>query len=87
MNWLLSQVALAVDGRLVGADVALTGVSTDTRAIAAGQLFLALRGQRLGCPDFPPPAVASRPAPLRGARRTRKRLPRPGPRPGGASLG
>jgi len=52
MNWLLSQVALAVDGRLVGVDVALTGVSTDTRAIAAGQLFIALRGERFDAHDF-----------------------------------
>lgn len=52
MNWLLSQVALAVDGRLTGPDVALSGVTTDTRAIAAGQLFIALRGERFDAHDF-----------------------------------
>ena len=52
MNWLLSQVALAVDGRLIGPDVALAGVTTDTRAIAAGQLFVALRGERFDAHDF-----------------------------------
>ncbi len=52
MNWLLSQVALAVDGRLTGPDVALAGVTTDTRAIAAGQLFIALRGERFDAHDF-----------------------------------
>jgi len=59
MNWLLSQVAVAVNGRLVGADVALNGVSTDTRGVAAGQLFIALRGERFDAHDFLAPAVAS----------------------------
>ena len=59
MNWLLSRVAQAVDGRLVGADLPLSGVSTDTRAIAAGQLFIALRGERFDAHDFLAPAVAS----------------------------
>jgi UDP-N-acetylmuramoyl-tripeptide--D-alanyl-D-alanine ligase len=59
MNWLLSQVAAAVNGRLIGADVALNGVSTDTRGVAAGQLFIALRGERFDAHDFLAPAVAS----------------------------
>ena len=42
MNWSLSQIAAAVNGRLVGADVTVEGVSTDTRAIAKGALFIAL---------------------------------------------
>jgi UDP-N-acetylmuramoyl-tripeptide--D-alanyl-D-alanine ligase len=52
MNWLLSQVAAAVEGRLVGADVRVTGVSTDTRAVAQGQLFVALHGERFDAHDF-----------------------------------
>lgn len=52
MNWLLSQVAEAVQGRLVGADVALEGVSTDTRSIAQGCLFIALVGERFDAHDF-----------------------------------
>ena len=52
MNWLLSQVAEAVQGRLVGADVALDGVSTDTRSIAQGCLFIALVGERFDAHDF-----------------------------------
>jgi len=59
MNWLLSQVAAAVGGRLVGSDPALTGVSTDTRAIGAGQLFVALRGERFDAHDFLQTAVDS----------------------------
>jgi UDP-N-acetylmuramoyl-tripeptide--D-alanyl-D-alanine ligase len=59
MNWLLSQVASAVDGRLIGADVALNGVSTDTRSIEAGQLFIALCGDRFDAHDFLAPAAES----------------------------
>ncbi len=59
MNWLLSEVARAVGGRMVGPDQPLTGVSTDTRAIAAGQLFIALRGERFDAHDFLGQAIAS----------------------------
>lgn len=59
MNWLLSQVAVAVDGRLVGPELAVSGVSTDTRGIGPGQLFIALRGERFDAHDFLAPAVAS----------------------------
>ena len=59
MNWLLSQVASAVNGRLIGADVALNGVSTDTRSIEAGQLFIALSGDRFDAHDFLAPAAES----------------------------
>lgn len=59
MNWLLSQVAQAVGGRLIGRDLAVSGVSTDTRAIAPGQLFVALRGERFDAHDFLAQAAAS----------------------------
>ncbi len=59
MNWLLSKVAEAVSGRMLGEDLALNGVSTDTRAIASGQLFVALKGERFDAHDFLAQAVAS----------------------------
>ena len=59
MNWLLSQVAQAVEGRLTGPDVAVDGVSTDTRAIAPGQLFIALTGANFDAHDFLAPALAA----------------------------
>jgi UDP-N-acetylmuramoyl-tripeptide--D-alanyl-D-alanine ligase len=59
MNWLLSQVAEAVAGRLAGPDVALSGVFTDTRAQGAGQLFVALRGERFDAHDFLDQALAA----------------------------
>lgn len=58
MNWLLSQVAQAVQGRLIGADLNLEGVSTDTRAIAKGALFVTLAGERFDAHDFLAQAVA-----------------------------
>lgn len=59
MNWQLSRIATAVAGRLLGDDLAVRGVSTDTRAIADGQLFVALRGERFDAHAFLPQALAS----------------------------
>lgn len=41
----LSQVCEWTGGELLGADLAVSGVSTDTRALASGELFVALRGE------------------------------------------
>jgi len=59
MNWLLSAIRLATGGRLVGDDRAISGVSTDTRAIGQGQLFVALRGERFDAHDFIGQALAA----------------------------
>ena len=59
MKWLLSQVAQATHGRLIGADVEVTGVSTDTRTVTDGQLFIALSGERFDAHDFLDQAVAA----------------------------
>jgi UDP-N-acetylmuramoyl-tripeptide--D-alanyl-D-alanine ligase len=48
----LQQFAQASGGRLVGADRAYTGVSTDSRTIAAGELFVALHGPNFNGNDF-----------------------------------
>jgi UDP-N-acetylmuramoyl-tripeptide--D-alanyl-D-alanine ligase len=42
----LHEAALSVDGRTSGGDPAFTGVSTDTRTLRSGDLFVALRGER-----------------------------------------
>ncbi|MBU0838100.1 MAG: UDP-N-acetylmuramoyl-tripeptide--D-alanyl-D-alanine ligase, partial [Gammaproteobacteria bacterium] len=42
----LSELQLPLSGRLVGADASFTAVSTDSRAIEPGQLFIALTGPR-----------------------------------------
>jgi UDP-N-acetylmuramoyl-tripeptide--D-alanyl-D-alanine ligase len=59
MNWQLSEILHATGGQLLGADRAISGVSTDTRAIGVGQLFVALRGERFDAHDFLDQAVAA----------------------------
>ena len=48
----LQQAALATDGTAVGGNVAFVSVSTDSRAIQPGQLFVALRGERFDGHEF-----------------------------------
>ena len=43
----LSEAAMATHGTVSGQDVPFTGVSTDSRTIVPGQLFVALRGESL----------------------------------------
>jgi UDP-N-acetylmuramoyl-tripeptide--D-alanyl-D-alanine ligase len=56
---LLSQAATLLGGQSVGADVLFTGVSTDTRTLRAGDLFVALRGDRHDAHGFLPQARAA----------------------------
>jgi UDP-N-acetylmuramoyl-tripeptide--D-alanyl-D-alanine ligase len=48
----LSSVADAVDGRLSGPDVKVSGVAVDSREVRHGDLFVALRGERVDGHDF-----------------------------------
>jgi UDP-N-acetylmuramoyl-tripeptide--D-alanyl-D-alanine ligase len=53
MRGTLAQLVAAIPGaRLVGADVAFGGVSTDSRKVDAGALFVALRGESFDAHDF-----------------------------------
>jgi UDP-N-acetylmuramoyl-tripeptide--D-alanyl-D-alanine ligase len=54
----LSDFAAAVNGRLIGEDVSFSGLSTDTRTLADGELFVALRGERFDAHRFLDQAVA-----------------------------
>jgi UDP-N-acetylmuramoyl-tripeptide--D-alanyl-D-alanine ligase len=49
---LLSQVAQALGGTLIGPDVRFNAVSTDSRTIAPGDLFVALKGDNFDGSDF-----------------------------------
>src|SRR5687767_10265447 len=64
MHWTLDRVAQALRAELqpgarTGGTVPLGGVSTDTRNISAGDVFVALRGERFDGHDFLSQAVAS----------------------------
>ena len=48
----LAEAAAAIGGRSMGADVRFDGVSTDTRTVGKGQLFVAIRGERYDGHDF-----------------------------------
>jgi len=53
MQGTLAKLVAAIPGaRLVGADVAFGGVSTDSRMVDAGALFVALRGESFDAHDF-----------------------------------
>lgn len=61
MNWTLAQIAAVTQGRILGgaqaAEQVVNGLTTDTRAIAQGQLFVALAGERFDAHDFLAAAV------------------------------
>ena len=49
---LLSTAAKVLGGKLIGADVEFSAVSTDSRAISAGDLFIALQGEHFDGSQF-----------------------------------
>jgi UDP-N-acetylmuramoyl-tripeptide--D-alanyl-D-alanine ligase len=53
----LVELAGATGGVAAGDPVSFTGVSTDTRTIAAGELFVALRGDNFDGHDYVPQAI------------------------------
>ena len=58
MKRMLADVAQATGGRLVGKDRAFMSVSTDTRTLENGALFVALRGPNFDGGEFLPAAAA-----------------------------
>lgn len=48
----LSQIVTALDAQLVGPDVEFSSVNTDSRKIQAGDLFIALRGERFDGAEY-----------------------------------
>ena len=59
MTRTLAAFARACGGRLAGDDRPFSGVSSDTRALAAGELFVALRGERFDGNEFVRAALAA----------------------------
>lgn len=46
------EIAEVTGGKLLGGSVTVTGVSTDTRTIAPGMLFVAIRGESFDGNDY-----------------------------------
>lgn len=59
MTLRLADLAQVLDARLIGEDGEITTVSTDTRTLGKGALFVALRGERFDAHDFCEQAVAA----------------------------
>ncbi|WP_394248881.1 UDP-N-acetylmuramoyl-tripeptide--D-alanyl-D-alanine ligase [Vibrio profundi] len=59
IDFTLEQVSKILNARLVGSDVTVQSVSTDTRTVEAGALFIALVGERFDAHDFCEQAVES----------------------------
>src|SRR3954468_19014975 len=59
MNRTLGDFARACGGELIGPDRAYQGVSSDTRTIKPGELFVALRGPRFNANEFVAAAAAA----------------------------
>ncbi|MDD2684832.1 MAG: UDP-N-acetylmuramoyl-tripeptide--D-alanyl-D-alanine ligase [Gallionella sp.] len=56
---LLSQAVVALNAQMQGADVRFTAVSTDTRTIQKGDLFIALKGENFDGAKFVPDALTA----------------------------
>ncbi len=54
----LAAIALWTHGRLLGSDVEVTGVAIDTRKLQPGDLFVAIRGERVDGHDYLAEAAA-----------------------------
>jgi len=49
---MLSEIAKAVGGKLLGTDVLVTSVDTDSRRIQPQQMFVAIKGERFDGNQF-----------------------------------
>ncbi len=54
----LSQLAAVLNGELHGVDASIDAVTTDTRKLTPGCLFVALKGERFDAHDFAEQAQA-----------------------------
>ena len=72
----LSEAARTMQAEYAGPDAAFASVSTDTRTVARGELFFALRGERFDGADFADDALAHGAAAVVVARGARDRLDR-----------
>ena len=52
MELLLSEIAMAVDGKLLGENLAVSSFSIDTRTLSPADLYIAIKGQNFDGHDF-----------------------------------
>lgn len=71
----LSDIARWTEGRLIGPDATVTAISTDTRTIGPGALFVALRGERFDAHAFIAAAEAAGAAAVMVSRPVETALP------------
>ena len=84
----LHEAARAIDASAIGADVALGAVSSDSRNLPPGCLFVALKGPRFDGHAFAAQALANGAAAVMVAADSGLACPAPGsPKPGNAPPG
>lgn len=52
MRYTTEEIAAITGGELIGGNVEVSGISTDTRTIAPGDLFIAIKGERVDGNDY-----------------------------------
>lgn len=75
MKLKLSEIAAAVQGQLIGADLTVTGVSIDTRTLHSNELYIAIIGARFDGHDFADQAQTAGAAALLVSRQLASPLP------------
>ena len=73
----VEELASAVNGALHGAAASFTGVTTDSRRVAAGDLFVALSGERFDGNDYVAEAAARGAVAALTSRRVEAKMPLP----------
>ena len=71
----LQTLAQITDGVLTGGNATITEVTTDTRKVTTGCLFIALKGERFDAHDFAADAVANGAAALLVSKRLQIEVP------------
>lgn len=77
VDWTLRHIKDLVNGEMLydGEELAVTGVSTDSRTASAGDLFVALRGERFDGSDYAAEAVAKGAAAVLASREIPEAVP------------
>jgi UDP-N-acetylmuramoyl-tripeptide--D-alanyl-D-alanine ligase len=71
----LQALTHVLNAELIGSDTQIASVTTDTRKIEAGGLFIALKGEKFDAHDFAADAIAAGAGALLVSKRLRVELP------------